>query len=73
MSSQDDRAAEAARHAYMRATAGGANIHVAFDLACDAYRSWHQDLEGLALRLAVAQGAGLSREDMIKIELGLFA
>lgn len=73
MSSLDDHAAEAAKHAYTRATASGANIHVAFDLACNAYRSRDPSLEGVALRRAVAQGANLSREDMIKIEVGLYA
>ena len=73
MSSLDDQAAEAAKHAYARATAGGANIHVAFDLACNAYRSRDLGLEGEALRRAVAQGVELSREDMIKIEIGLYA
>lgn len=71
MSSRDNQAAEAAKHAYTRATASGANIHVAFDLACNAYRSRDASLEGVVLRRAVAQGADLSREDMI--EIGLYA
>lgn len=73
MNNRADQAAEAAKHAYTRATAGGADIHVAFDLACNAYRLRDPSLEGVALRLAVAQGAGLSREDMIKIEVGFYA
>jgi hypothetical protein len=73
MNGPDDQAAEAAKQAYTRATAGGANVHVAFDLACNAYRSCHTSLKGQALRLAVAQGIGLSREDMIKIEVGFYA
>ena len=73
MSSQGNQAAEAAKHAYTLATAGGANVHVAFDLACNAYRLRDPSLEGVALRRAVAQGAELSREDMIKIEVGFYA
>lgn len=68
-----DEADEAAKRAYTRATEGGASIHVAFDLACDAYSSFHPDLEGLPLRIAVARGIGLSREDKIRIEVGLYA
>lgn len=76
MSSQDNQAAEAAeaaKLAYTHATATGANIHVAFDLACNAYRLRDPSLEGVALRRAVAQGADLSRGDMIKIEIGFYA
>lgn len=73
MDSWNDQSEEAAKRAYMQAIVGGANVHVAFDLACDAYRSFHSNLEGLALRVAVAQGIGLSRDDMIKIEVGLYA
>lgn len=73
MSSLDNQATEAAKHAYTRATAGGANVHVAFDLACSAYRSRDPSLEGDALHRAVAEGAGLSREDMIMIAIGFYA
>lgn len=71
--SELDEAATAARDVYMRAVAGGANIHVAFDLACRRYRSWHPALEGRALRQAVAAGIALSREDRITIEIGASA
>ena len=73
MTSLEQQAAEAAKHAYTQATARGANIHVAFDLACNAYRSRDPSMEGVALRRAVALGAGLSREDRIQIEVGLYA
>jgi hypothetical protein len=73
MTSLDDQAAAAAKRVYARAAAGGASIHVAFDLACNAYCSCDPSLKGITLRRAVAQGAGLSREDVIKIEIGLYA
>jgi len=73
MDNVHDQADEAAKRTYTRATAGGASIHVAFDLACDAYRAFHPDLEGLPLRIAVARGIGLPREDKIRIEVGLYA
>jgi hypothetical protein len=68
-----DQTEEAAQRAYTRAIAGGANIHVSFDLACNAYRAGHPDLQGVALRAAVARAIGLSREEMITIEVGLYA
>jgi len=71
MNGRDDQAAEAAKRVYTQATRGGANVHVAFDLACNAYRLSHPDLEGLALHVAVARGIDLSREDMVKIDVGL--
>lgn len=72
MNGRDDQAAEAAKRAYTQATRGGANVHVAFELACNAYRLSNSGLEGLALRAAVAQGIDLSREDMIKIDVGSY-
>lgn len=67
----DDTAdAAAAKRIYARAVAGGASIHVAFDLACASYRSVHPDLELQTLRQTVADGIGLAREDRIKIEIG---
>lgn len=55
---------------YARAVAGGANIHVAFDLACKHYRAAHPGAEGSSLRQAVAAEIGLSRNDAIMIEIG---
>jgi hypothetical protein len=67
----DEKAdAAAAKRIYARAVAGGANIHVAFDLACASYRSVHPDMVPEALRNTVADGLGLPREDRIKIEIG---
>jgi hypothetical protein len=70
MDQSEDQAAAAARDVYTRAVAGGASIHVAFDLACNAYRVHGPALEGRDLRLAVATGIELSREDRIAIEVG---
>jgi hypothetical protein len=70
MNDCENRSADAARDAYTRAVAGGASIHVAFALACKAYRALNPDVEGQALRLAVATGIALSREDRIAIEIG---
>jgi hypothetical protein len=70
----DDKAdAATVKRIYTRAVAGGANIHVAFDLACASYRSVHPDLELRALRQTVADSIGLVREDRIKIEIGASA
>ena len=63
----------AAKQIYARAVAGGASIHVAFDLACASYRAGHPDLEMQALRQTVADGIDLPREDRIKIEIGASA
>jgi hypothetical protein len=69
----DDKAAAAAKRAYSRAVAGGANIHVAFDLACASYRTAHPDMEGASLRKAVAEGIDLPRIDRLRIEIGASA
>jgi hypothetical protein len=70
----DDKAdAAAAKRIYARAVAGGANIHVAFDLACASYRSVHPDMAQETLRKTVADGIGLPREDRLKIEIGASA
>lgn len=66
----DKADAAAAKQIYTRAVAGGANIHVAFDLACANYRSMHPELELQALRQTVADGIGLPREDRLQIEIG---
>lgn len=63
----------AAKQIYDRAVSGGANIHVAFDLACRSYRGLHPALEGNALRQAVADELDIPREDRIRIEIGAFA
>ncbi len=73
MDQSANQAAAAARDVYARAVAGGASIHVAFDLACKAYRSISPVPDGPALRLAVATGIALSREDRIAIEVGGFS
>lgn len=67
----DDKAdAAAIKRIYTRAVAGGANIHVAFDLACASYRALHPDLELHAVRRVVAERIDLPREDRLKIEIG---
>jgi hypothetical protein len=66
----DDTDAATAKQIYARAVAGGASIHVAFDLACASYRSVHPELETQALRQIVADGIDLPREDRIRIEIG---
>jgi hypothetical protein len=73
MKANGTTAAETVRSAYVRAVAGGANIHVAFDLACKAYRVAHPSTDESGLRQTVAAELGLSREDTIVIEIGASA
>jgi hypothetical protein len=74
MTFDDPSAAKTAAAAvYDRAVAGGANIHVAFDLACRAYRAAHPSMHESGLRQAVASEIGLSREDSIVIAVGASA
>jgi hypothetical protein len=63
----------ASKEIYSRAIAGGASVHVAFDLACRSYQAMHPVLGGAALRQAVADELDLPREDRISIEIGAFA
>lgn len=63
----------ASKETYTRAIAGGASVHVAFDLACKSYQAVHPTLAGTALRQAVADELDLPREDRISIEVGAFA
>ena len=58
---------------YARAIAGGASIHVAFDLAGRLYLVTHRAEDARALRQAVATEIGLSREDALTIEIGAYA
>jgi hypothetical protein len=73
MNANGATAAETVKAAYARAVAGGANIHVAFDLACKAYRVAHPSADESGLRQTVAAEVGLSREDAIMIEIGASA
>jgi hypothetical protein len=66
-------AAETVRAAYVRAVAGGANIHVAFDLACKAYRDANPSADEAGLRQTVAAELRLPRQDAIVIEIGASA
>ena len=63
----------ASKKTYARAIAGGASVHVAFDLACKSYQALHPTLKGTALRQAVADEVDMPREDRIRIEIGAFA
>jgi hypothetical protein len=73
MKSDDPSVAETVGVVYARAVAGGANIHVAFDLACKAYRAAHPSADDSGLRQIVASEIGLSREDAILIAIGASA
>lgn len=63
-----DQATHAAKRAYTQAIAVGAARHIAFDVACAAYRASHPELGGDALKQIVASRLSLSKHEMRDIE-----
>jgi hypothetical protein len=58
-----DPAALAARTAYIKALTVGASAHIAFDVACAAYRATWPGLEDCELRNVVARALALLARD----------
>lgn len=65
---QSDPAALAARAAYVRALTVGASAHVAFDVACAAYRATWPGLDDPDLRDVVARTLALLAKDRAGID-----
>jgi hypothetical protein len=58
----------AARRAYVSAITGGAKPHIAFDLACAAYRVHHADVRTDKIRAAVAHALAQEMKHLNKLD-----